>query len=144
MSDNKEAKVVKPKSTKILGYKKAKRLTKREKKKAGIRNPIQARHDFARISPRKARLVADMIRGKNVDEALLILQYNIKRGSAFIVKVVESAVANAVEQKIDTDALKVSKIFVEGGPVIKRWSPRAMGRATPINKRTSHICVELS
>lgn len=141
MSDEK---VTKQKSGIIVGHKKAKRLTKREKKKAGIRNPIQARHDFARISPRKARLVADMIRGKNVDEALLILKYNIKRGSAFIVKVVESAIANAEVQKIETDNLKISKIFIEGGPVIKRWSPRAMGRATPINKRTSHICVELS
>ena len=103
-----------------------------------------ATHKFARISPRKARLVADMVRGKNVDEALLILKYNIKRGSAFIVKVVESAIANAAVQKVDADNLKVSKIVVDGGPIIKRWSPRAMGRATPINKRTSHICVELS
>jgi large subunit ribosomal protein L22 len=103
-----------------------------------------ATHKFARISPRKARLVADMVRGKNVDEALLILKYNIKRGSAFIVKVVESAIANAEVQKVDADTLKVSKIVVDGGPIIKRWSPRAMGRATPINKRTSHICVELS
>ena len=124
--------------------KKAKTLTKRQRKAAGILSPIQARHDFARISPRKARLVADMIRGKKVDEALLILKYNIKRGSAFIVKVVESALANAGDRKLDIDSLTVSKIIVEGGPVIKRWSPRAMGRATPINKRTSHICVELS
>lgn len=143
MSEDK-AKVAKPKSTKIVGHKKAKRLTKKEKKAAGIKNPIQARHDFARISPRKARLVADMIRGKNVDEALLILKYNIKRGSAFVDKVVKSAIANAQVLNIDTDNLKVSKIYVEGGPIIKRWSPRAMGRATPINKRTSHICVELS
>ena len=85
-----------------------------------------------------------MIRGKNVDEALLILKYNIKRGSAFVDKVVKSAIANAQVLNIDTDNLKVSKIYVEGGPIIKRWSPRAMGRATPINKRTSHICVELS
>ena len=101
-------------------------------------------HRFARISPRKACLIADLIRGKDVDKAILILNYNIKRGSAFVSKVVKSALANAETQKANTDTLKVSRIFIDGGPIIKRWSPRAQGRATPINKRTSHISVELS
>ncbi|PCJ56062.1 MAG: 50S ribosomal protein L22 [Planctomycetota bacterium] len=104
----------------------------------------KATHKFARISPRKVRLVADLVRGKNVDDALLILQYNIKRGGYFLNKVLKSAVANAEQKDADSGVLKISKVYVDEGPTIKRWRPRAQGRATPIMKRTSHIHVELS
>lgn len=105
---------------------------------------FKAIHRYARISPRKARLVADLVRGKGVNEAILILKYNVKRGSSFVSQVIESALANAENQQASIEDLRISTITVDGGPIIKRWSPRAMGRATPINKRTSHISVELS
>ncbi len=101
-------------------------------------------HRFARISPRKVRIVADLVRGKKIEEALTILQFNVKRGSHFITKVVNSAVANATSQDANADDLRISEIYVDEGPTIKRWRPRAMGRATPINKKTSHIHVKLS
>jgi large subunit ribosomal protein L22 len=96
------------------------------------------------VGPRKVRLVVDMIRGKNVDEALNILQFSTKRCARPLAKLVQSAIANA-DQKggINIDKLFIHTIFVDGGKVIKRWRPRAMGRATPILKRTSHISVTL-
>ena len=97
-----------------------------------------------RISPRKVRLVADLIRGKNVEDALNILQFTNKRSSIPIARILKSAVANA-DQKggVDVDRLFVKTITVDGGPTIKRFRPRAMGRATPILKRTSHVFVGL-
>jgi large subunit ribosomal protein L22 len=97
-----------------------------------------------RISPRKVRLVADLIRGRNVEEALNILQFTPKSSSRPLAKLVKSAVANA-DQKggVDVDKLYISKIWADGGPTIKRFMPRAMGRATPIRHRTSYVTVEL-
>ncbi len=96
----------------------------------------------ARISPRKARLVADLIRGKSVGDAMALLTFTPKKGAAIIKKVVESALANATQASgIDEDRLVVSRITVDEGPTAKRWIPRAMGRATKIRKRTSHIQV---
>lgn len=102
----------------------------------------QLRH--LRIAPQKVRLVADLIRGKQVEEALNILQFTQKRSSQPLAKLVKSAVANA-DQKggVDIDSLYVGKCFVDGGPVLKRFMPRAQGRATPIIKRTSHVTVAL-
>lgn len=98
----------------------------------------------ARISPRKARLVADLIRGKDIGDALALLTFTPKKGAAIIKKVVESALANALQASgLDEDRLFVSSITVDEGPTTKRWSPRAMGRATRIRKRTSHIRVGL-
>jgi len=101
-----------------------------------------ARH--IRISPRKARLVADLIRGQSVETALTTLRFMPKKGARILRKLIESAVANASQtEAIDIDTLYVKKIYVDGGPMLKRIRPRAMGRATRILKRTSHITVIL-
>lgn len=98
-----------------------------------------------RIAPRKARLVIDLIRGKHVNEALSILQLTPKAASPIIEKVLKSAIANA-EHNYDMDAenLFISKAYVNEGPTLKRYRPRAQGRATQINKRTSHITIVVS
>jgi len=101
---------------------------------------------FMRISPRKARLVADLVRGRDVDWVLRTLEYTQKRSAPIIGKLIRSAVANASESDsaVDVDGLYVKTIFVDGGPIIRRYRPRAQGRATRIRKRTSHITVELA
>lgn len=107
---------------------------------------MKASQKFTRIAPRKARLVADMIRGKTVDEALIMLQNSGRRASGIFEKLVRSAVANAAENDnigADVSELVVKTVYVNEGPTLKRWRPRAMGRATRINKRTSHMHVEL-
>ena len=97
---------------------------------------------FARISPQKARLVADQIRGKSVDQALEILTFSNKKAADLIKKVLESAIANAEHNEgADIDDLNVAKIFVDEGPIMKRIMPRAKGRADRILKRSSHITV---
>jgi large subunit ribosomal protein L22 len=99
---------------------------------------------FIRISPQKARLVADIIRGRNVDEAVNTLRFMPKKGARILRKVLESAVANASQNEaIDVDTLYVKTIFIDGGPMLKRMMPRSMGRANRILKRTSHITVVL-
>ena len=101
-----------------------------------------AKHNFARISPQKARLVADLIRGKSVDQALEILTFSNKKAADLVKKVLESAIANAEHNEgADIDDLNVAKIFVDEGPVMKRIMPRAKGRADRILKRSSHITV---
>ena len=99
------------------------------------------------MSPRKIRVVADMVRGKPVEEALAILQLLPKRSARMITKIVRSAVANAddrSEGKVDVDDLFIKTIFVDGAGITKRWMPRAQGRATRINHRSSHVTVEVS
>ena len=99
---------------------------------------------FRRISPQKARLVADMIRNKPVDEAMQIVSLSPKKAARLIKKVLESALANATENmNLDADSLYVKRIFVDQGPQLKRWRPRAMGRAYGIRHRLSHITVVL-
>ncbi|WP_261816528.1 50S ribosomal protein L22 [Vibrio gallicus] len=101
-----------------------------------------AKHNFARISPQKARLVADQIRGKSVDQALEVLTFSNKKAAELIKKVLESAIANAEHNEgADIDDLNVAKIFVDEGPIMKRIMPRAKGRADRILKRSSHITV---
>ena len=101
-----------------------------------------AKHNFARISPQKARLVADQIRGKNVDQALELLTFSNKKAAVLVKKVLESAIANAEHNEgADIDDLNVAKIFVDEGPIMKRIMPRAKGRADRILKRSSHITV---
>ena len=98
-----------------------------------------------RVSPRKARLVADLVRGKNVQDALDCLKFNNKRSAPIISKMIISAMANATNKAtVDVDGLMVSTIFVGDGKTQKRFLPRAQGRATVIRKRSSHITVELS
>jgi large subunit ribosomal protein L22 len=100
---------------------------------------------YAKLSPQKARLVVDLIRGKKAGEALTILKFTMKRPARIVSKVLRSAVANAEQKDLgDVDALRVSRVFVDGGPVQKRFQARAMGRGAPIRKRTSHITVVVS
>lgn len=97
-----------------------------------------------RIAPRKARLVVDLVRGKHVQDALDILKFTNKRAAPVVAKMINSAIANAQNvATIDVDHLVVNKVYVDEGPTMKRFLPRAQGRATPIRKRTSHITVEL-
>lgn len=94
----------------------------------------------AHITPQKARLVADQVRGLRVDRALNILKFSNKKAAALIKKVLESAIANAEHNDgADVDELRVKTIMVDEGPIMKRWMPRARGRANEIFKRTSHI-----
>jgi large subunit ribosomal protein L22 len=99
----------------------------------------------ARLSPRKTRLVADMVRGKSIQTALTILKFSPQPSAKILAKLLSSAVANA-EQKgaADVDQLFVKAIQVDGGSVLKRFLPRAMGRASKIRKPTSHISVVLA
>ena len=98
-----------------------------------------------RIAPRKVRLVVDLIRGKQVGEAVAILQLTPKAASPVVEKVLKSAIANAEHNyDLDVNNLVVSEIFVDEGPTLKRFRPRAQGRASQINKRTSHITIILS
>lgn len=99
---------------------------------------------YIRISPQKARLVADMIRGKDVENAINILRFMPKKAARILRKVVESAVANGSQSEaIDVDTLYVKSIHVDEGPTLKRMRPRAMGRGAQILKRSSHITVVL-
>jgi large subunit ribosomal protein L22 len=95
-----------------------------------------------RIAPRKMRLVADLVRGKNVGEALAMLEHLPKKGARIVSKTLRSVVANAENtQSIDVDRLYIKSIAVDGGAVMKRYMPRAHGRATVVRKRTSHLTV---
>ena len=98
-----------------------------------------------RLAPRKARIIVDMIRGLEVIDALSVLRYTNKRGAIVIEKLIESALSN-IEKKgdQDVDSLKVSRAWVNEGPTLRRYMPRAQGRATRIRKRTCHIHIELN
>ena len=100
---------------------------------------------FSRIAPRKARMIADLVRGRDAAEAIQLLQFTQKSGAPVIKKILESAVANARQNGADVDMLFVSKATVDKGPnkFFRRWRPRAMGRATRITKGISHIVIEL-
>jgi large subunit ribosomal protein L22 len=99
---------------------------------------------FARVGAQKARLVADLVRGKDVGTALKSLTYLNKKSALMIKKLIESAVANADYKKtMDLDKLYVKTIYVDKGPVLKRFRPRAQGRAYGVRKQTSHINVVL-
>jgi large subunit ribosomal protein L22 len=99
---------------------------------------------YIRISPQKARLVADLVRGLKIENALNTLRFMPKKGARILRKVLESAVANAGQNEaIDVDTLFIKEIQIDGGPMLKRIRPRAMGRASRILKRTSHITIVL-
>ena len=105
----------------------------------------QAVLKFVRLSPQKARLVADLVRGKKVDEALNILKFSNKKAARVLKKVLDSAIANAENNAgADVDELKVKEIFIDEGPTMKRTMPRAKGSADRIKKRTSHVTVRVS
>jgi large subunit ribosomal protein L22 len=105
---------------------------------------VKAKLKFVRVTPRKAQLVADLVRGRGSEEALNILTFTKKAAAKIIVKLLKSAIANATQKKnIDIDRLYIKMITVDQGPTMKRFQPRALGRATTIRKRTSHINIVL-
>jgi large subunit ribosomal protein L22 len=100
---------------------------------------------YVRIAPRKVRLVVDLIRGKEVGEAIAILRHTPKSSSPVLEKLLNSAVANAENNhQMNVNNLVISEAYVDEGPTLKRFHPRAMGRASRINKRTSHITIVLT
>lgn len=104
-----------------------------------------AKLSLIRLSPRKTRLVVDLVRGKGIQEALNTLNFLPQPSAKMISKLLKSAVANAEQKGVsDVDRLFVKSIYVDGGTVLKRFLPRAMGRASKIRKPTSHIAVTLS
>jgi ribosomal protein L22 len=130
--------------------KKAAKAKKEPAKKAAPKSPaaapvVRASARYVRIAPRKARLIADQVRGLHIEKARALLQFSPRGAAEDIHKLIDSAAANA-ENNHDLigDEMKVSSITVDEGPTLKRFRPRAMGRATPIHKRTSHIAVALT
>ena len=100
---------------------------------------------YVRVSPQKVRLVMDQIRGKRVEDALNMLKFAPQKGAVLLLKLINSAVANAQQSSdVDVDTLYIKKIFADEGPMLKRIIPRASGRATRILKRTSHLTVVLN
>jgi ribosomal protein L22 len=119
-------------------------------KKAAPKKPaappvVKAKARYVRIAPRKARLIADQVRGMHIEQARALLEFSPRGAAHPIQKLINSAAANA-ENNHDLigDEMRVSSITVDEGPTLRRFRPRAMGRATPINKRTSHIAVALT
>ena len=121
------------------------RLTKKQKKLIGVgKDEGRAQLKFARISARKIKIVADTIKNKNVNEAMNILRFTPKAGSAILAKLLKSAMSNAENNNnLNVDNLVVSEIYANQGPTMKRIMPKAQGRAARIRKRTSHITVVL-
>src|SRR5688500_7627327 len=111
----------------------------------GTNMSFTAKHRFARISPRKARLLMNLVRGRDVDDAINLLKFAKQRSSGMIEKVIRSAVANANEQEVapSRNTLFVAQAWVDPGPVIKRFQPKDRGKAYSIKKRTSHLVVTL-
>ena len=107
-------------------------------------NEVQARLKGARLSAQKARLVADQIRGKNVEQALNTLNFSTKKAAYIVKKILESAIANAEHNEgLDVDDLRVTTVFVDEGMTMKRTRPRAKGRADRIFKRSCHITIKV-
>jgi len=100
---------------------------------------------YLRVAPRKVRLLVDMIRNRPVEDALDLLRHSNKGASTAVYKLLDSALANVTESELgwDVDRLYVAKAYVDEGPTMRRFRPRAMGRATRIRKRTSHVTIEL-
>lgn len=113
------------------------------KENEGLETPeVRAVARYIRTSPRKLRLVVDMIRGKSVNDARVILYFTNKRAAHTVAKVLESAIANAENnEELDAESLVVHRVWVDEGPTMKRWTPRARGRASQICKRSSHVTV---
>ena len=107
--------------------------------------PFTAKHRFARIAPRKARLLMNLVRGRDVDDAITMLKFAKQRASGMVEKVIRSAVANANEQEVASrrNSLYVAAAWVDPGPIIKRFQPKDRGKAYPIKKRTSHLVVTI-
>ena len=119
-------------------------LTKKERKKLGIgKDEATAHLKYTRISPRKVRVVMDLIRNKDLNEVYGILKFTPKAASPILYKLIKSAESNATVKNLDSDSLYVAQAFANQGPTLKRIMPRAQGRAARIHKRTSHITIVL-
>jgi ribosomal protein L22 len=130
---------------KKAGEKKAAAKKAPPKPKKHVPIVVRASSRYVRIAPRKARLVADQVRGLHIDQARALLQFSPRGAAHDIGKLIESAASNAENNHdLDADEMRVAEITVDEGPTLKRFRPRALGRATPIHKRTSHIAVALS
>jgi len=100
---------------------------------------------YVRVSPQKVRLLMDQVRGKKVEDAMNMLAFAPQKGAKILIKLLKSAVANAEQgSDVDVDNLYIHRIFADEGPTLKRFRPRAMGRATRILKRSSHLTVVLN
>ena len=132
------------------GYRKEKRRKKKSernhrkvrqalRKELGSLPEARAKLTFLRVAPRKARLVADLIRGLPVEEARQQLEFSARAVARPLLKLLDSAIANARHENLDEDNLYVHRIWVDAGATIHRFMPRAMGRVSPVNKRTSHV-----
>ena len=115
------------------------------RREPGERPVVNARARFVRVAPRKARLVADQVRGLPLEDARALLRFSTRGAAQDIRKLIESAAANAeANHDLVADDLWIKDIHVDEGPTLRRYRPRALGRATRINKRTSHIAVALT
>ena len=104
----------------------------------------KAKLKYARVAPRKVRRVTDLIKGKKAGDAMINLQFLSHKGSSIVSKILKSAMANAEQKKVaDPESMKVSRVLVDQGPTMKRMTPRSMGRADIIRKRTCHITLVL-
>jgi ribosomal protein L22 len=152
-----DAKAKKAPAPKKAAAKKAKKETSKKAaakkapaKKAAAKAPaappvVRASARYVRIAPRKARLIADQVRGLHIEKARALLQFSPRGAAEDIHKLLDSAAANAENNHdLIPDEMKISSITVDEGPTLKRFRPRAQGRATPIHKRTSHIAVALT
>jgi large subunit ribosomal protein L22 len=162
--EKKETRKAPKRSVKKAAKKAAKKVTKKPAEKAPEKAPakavekkaapkpspsapivIRASSRYVRVAPRKARLVADQVRGLHIDKARALLQFSPRGAAQDIRKLIDSAAANAENNhELIADEMRVAEITVDEGPTLKRYRPRALGRATPIHKRTSHIAVALS
>jgi large subunit ribosomal protein L22 len=152
----KKAKAPKAESKKPAKKADAKKSSKKTSKADAKKEPVKpkakpapivvrASSRYVRIAPRKARLIADQVRGLQIDRARALLQFSPRAAAQDIGKLIESAAANAENNHdLVSDEMRVAEITVDEGPTLRRFRPRALGRATPINKRTSHIAVALS
>jgi ribosomal protein L22 len=124
----------------------AKKAAPKAAVKAEAKAPVvRASARFVRIAPRKARLIADQVRGLHIEKARALLQFSPRGAARDIQKLIDSAAANAENNHdLVADEMRVATITVDEGPTLKRYRPRAQGRATPIHKRTSHIAVALT
>jgi ribosomal protein L22 len=151
-AEKKDAKEKKPRRKPLAkkGAKKADEKPANPDKKQGQRKSdevpvVRASARYVRIAPRKARLIADQVRGMHIEQARVLLAFSPRGAAEDIHKLINSAAANAEENHdLIGDEMRISSITVDEGPTLRRFRPRALGRATPINKRTSHIAVALT
>lgn len=141
----KDSKAAKGKEKKAEGKKAEKKPAKAKAKAPATPPVVKASARYVRVAPRKARLIADQVRGMHIESARALLQFSPRGAAHPIHKLINSAAANAENNhELIGDEMRIASITVDEGPTLRRFRPRAMGRATPINKRTSHIRVALT